>query len=545
VTLATAMAGAGWVAAQAGGYWRYRAALVDPALTQRAILMAYLRANAATTFGRAHGFSAIHSIEAYQDRVPLASYSDFASSIDDISRGAHGVLTRDRVRTLALSSGSVSAAKRVPYTRSLQREFRRAVAPWVFDLCLDRPQLAMGSSYWSITPIAVDRASGAGAVPVGFEEDAEYLGARWKRLVDATLAVPSAVRFVQDMDAFRYVTLLFLLRRSDLSLVSVWHPTFLSLLLEALEPHWEGLVEDLRRGTLSPPSRLPGDVDRDLRSRLRADPRRAAELKAIGPRDASAIWPRLQVVSCWADGHAALALPALRLRVPRARVQPKGLLATEAVVTVPFRGLTPLAIRSHFFEFVRDGRAYLAHQLVPGEVYSVVVTTGGGLYRYRLEDRVRVNGFVEKTPSLAFLGKEDRVSDLCGEKLNETFVAGALAEVCAQLRVTARFAMLAPDLAESPPGYTLYIETNAEPPAELGTMLDDALARNPQYRYCRMLGQIAPVRLFHATAPMFSAYVERSRELGQRAGDIKPLALSAREGWSKVFRGTYHADECR
>jgi hypothetical protein len=545
VTLATAMAGSGWLAAQAGAYWRYRSALAYPAQTQRTILMAYLRANAETRFGRAHGFATIDSIEAFQERVSLASYSDFASSIDDISRGEQNVLTQDRVRTLALSSGSVSAAKQVPYTKALQQEFRRAVGPWVFDLCLDRPRLAIGSSYWSITPIAFDRAPSASVVPVGFEEDAEYLGAPWKRLVDATLAVPSAVRFVQDIDAFRYVTLLFLLRRADLSLISVWHPTFLTLLLDALEPHWTSLLDDLTRGTLRPPSRLAEHVDRELRCRHRADPRRAAALKAIGPRDASAIWPRLQVVSCWADGHAALALPALRSRLPRVHVQPKGLLATEAVVTLPFRGLTPLAIRSHFFEFVREERVLLAHQLVTGEVYSVVVTTGGGLYRYRLEDRVRVNGFVEGTPSLEFLGKEDHVSDLCGEKLNETFVAGAVAEVCAQLRVTARFALLAPDLAESPPGYTLYIETDAAPPAALRTLLDDALARNPHYRYCRTLRQIAPVRLFHATDSMFPAYVERCRALGQRVGDIKPLALSAREGWSRVFQGMYHADEGR
>jgi hypothetical protein len=537
--LATAMAGTGWVAAQAGGYWRYLSALADPAAAQRAILRGYLRANTETTFGRAHGFADIDSIEAYQARVPLASYSDFKASIDEIWRGADAVLTRDRVRTLALSSGSASASKRVPYTRTLQQEFRRAVAPWVFDLCLDRPRLAVGSSYWSITPVAVDRAPSAGGVPVGFEEDSEYLGARWRRLVDATLAVPGDVRFVQDTDAFRYVTLRFLLQRADLSLVSVWHPTFLTLLLEALEPHWESLVEDLRRGTLSPPSRLPEHADRSLRARLRADPRRAVELRAIGPRDTRAIWPHLQVVSCWADGHAALALPALRSRLPGVHVQPKGLLATEAVVTVPFRGLTPVAIRSHFFEFVREGRAHLAHQLVPGHVYSVVVTTGGGLYRYRLEDRVRVNGFIEKTPSLEFLGKEDHVSDLCGEKLNETFVATALAEVIAKAGVAPRFALLAPDLSERSPGYTLYIETEVAVPAALSATLDDALARNPQYSYCRALGQLAPLRVYHATAPMFPAYVARCREMGQRMGDIKPLALSARTGWSQVFRGEY------
>jgi len=543
VTLVAAMGGSAWVAAQAGAYWRYRSALANPVETQRTILMSYLRANAETRFGRTHGFAHIDSVEAFQERVPLATYSDFARSIDDISRGEQNVLTQDRVRTLGLSSGSVAAAKLVPYTKALQQEFRRAVGPWVFDLCLDRPRLATGSSYWSITPVASDRAPSASVVPVGFEEDAEYLGAPWKRLVDATLAVPSAVRFVQDMDAFRYVTLLFLLRRADLSLISVWHPTFLTLLLDALEPHWESLLDDLTRGTLRPPSRLAAHVDRELRCQLRADPRRGGALKTIGPRDASAIWPRLQVVSCWTDGHAALALPALRSRLPRVHIQPKGLLATEAVVTLPFRGLTPLAIRSHFFEFVREERAYLAHQIVPGEVYSVVVTTGGGLYRYRLEDRVRVNGFVEKTPSLEFLGKEDRVSDLCGEKLNETFVASTLAEVFAKVGVTPRFSLVAPDLFESPPGYTLYVETAAEPPVAFSAALDEALARNPHYRYCRALGQLAPVRIFHATTPMFPSYVERCREMGQRVGDIKPLALSARAGWSTVFQGTYRVEE--
>jgi GH3 auxin-responsive promoter len=536
----TVIAGAAWMASNAGGYWRYRSALTDPAATQRAILAQYLRTNATTTFGRRHGFSDIHSIDAYQARVPLASYSDFSPSIEDISRGEAGVLTRDRVRMLALSSGSVSAAKRIPYTSGLQQEFRRAIAPWVLDLYLNHPALALGCSYWSITPVAMESRSAPGAVPVGFEEDSEYLGRAGKRLVDATLAVPGAVRFVRDMDTFRYVTLLFLLRRPDLSLVSVWHPTFLTLLLDALALHWEALLDDVQRGTISPSSNLSKAVGERLRSTLRPDPRRANQLRAIGPRDYAAIWPDLRLVSCWTEGHAALALHALRTMLPHVDIQPKGLLATEAVVTVPFRGLTPLAVRSHFFEFLQEGRAYLAHQLLPGEVYSVVVTTGGGLYRYRLEDRVQVNGFVEKTPSLRFLGKEDHVSDLCGEKLSEIFVASALAEACQRLGVVPRFALLAPDLSAAPPSYTLYLETDNEPPLELGQLLDDGLARNPHYGYCRTLGQLASVRLFRASGPLFSCYVERCRERGQRIGDIKPLSLSSRAGWSDVFPGRYH-----
>jgi GH3 auxin-responsive promoter len=542
MTVSAAIVGAAWMSTNARGYWRFRSALGDPAATQLAILMKYLRANANTSFGRDHGFSKIDSIDAYQAQLPLASYADFSTAIDAISRGEQGVLTRERVRTLALSSGSVSAAKRIPYTRELQKEFRRAIAPWMLDLAFLRPELVSGCAYWSITPVVSDRpaASAApGVVPVGFEEDSEYLGSAWKPLVDCTLAVPGAVRFVSDIDAFRYVTLLFLLRRPDLSLISVWHPSFLTLLLDALALDWELLLDDIKRGMIRPPSPLPARVEADLGARLGPNPRRADELKASGPRNLGRIWPHLRIVSCWAEGHAALYLDQLKMALPGVQIQPKGLLATEAVVTIPFGGLTPLAIRSHFFEFLRDGRTYLAHELVPDAVYSVVVTTGGGLYRYRLEDRVQVNGFVGRTPSLKFLGKEDHVSDLCGEKLNESFVAAALREACAHLGVAPRFALLAPDLSASRPGYTLYLDADRAPASVLASLFDDCLAHNPQYRYCRTLGQLGSVRLFHASSPMYPAYVERCRAMGQRLGDIKPLALSARPGWSGVFAGRY------
>ena len=542
MTLSASLAGAAWISANLSGYWRYRAALFTPAETQWALLRRYLHANARTAFGRAHGFAGIRSIDEYQDRVPLASYSDLSPWIDDISRGRQQVLTRARVRSLGLSSGSVSAAKRIPYTRRLQQEFRRAIAPWVADLYRSRPRLALGSSYWSITPVTRDPLRAQDAIPVGFDEDSEYVGAVWKGLVDATLAVPGAVRFIRDMESFRYVTLLFLLRRRDLSLISVWHPTFLTLLFEAMAPRWDMLIDDVRRGTIRAPSSLPADLERVLDSFLRPDPGRAQELDALGPRDYTAIWPHLRLVSCWAEGHATLHVHELKRMLPNVHVQPKGLLATEAVVTLPFRGLTPLAIRSHFFEFLRDGRPLLSHQILPGDVYSVVVTTGGGLYRYRLEDRVQVNGFVDKTPSLTFLGKEDHVSDLCGEKLNEAFVGGELRTAWTQLGLFPRFALVAPDLSQSPARYTLYLEMDAEPPLELGRFVDERLACNPHYRYCRTLGQLAPLRLFRASSPMFRLYVERCRELGQRVGDTKPLALSTYAGWSAVFPGRYQGE---
>ncbi|HEY4597241.1 MAG TPA: GH3 auxin-responsive promoter family protein, partial [Thermoanaerobaculia bacterium] len=165
----TALLNLPWLAANLPGYLQFRRALTAPERIQRVLLSGYLRGNADTAFGRAHGFAAIRSAEEYRERVPLTLWEDMAPWIDRIAAGEPGILTRSSVRTLEPTSGSSAAAKLIPYTAELQREIRRAVAPWVVDLYGHRPRLALGSAYWSITPLALDDERPAGPVRVGFE----------------------------------------------------------------------------------------------------------------------------------------------------------------------------------------------------------------------------------------------------------------------------------------------------------------------------------------------------------------------------------------
>lgn len=525
-----------WLAANVPGYLRFRQALARPSKSQCSLLRRYLHANAETGFGRAHGFATIRTAEEYRERVPLADWEDLAPWVARIAAGETNVLTRSPVRTLEPTSGSSSAAKLIPYTVDVQREIRRAVTPWIVDLYARRPRLAQGTAYWSITPLALEEERSTGPVRVGFEEDAEYLGGFWSRLVDATLAVPGIVRHVRDMDAFRYITLLFLLRRRDLSLISVWHPSFLTLLVGALPRFWDDLLQDIERGTLIAPGPISEPARRALADRLAPCPHRAAELRGLNPGSLTRLWPRLGLISCWGDAHAALSLPDLSRAFPGVEIQPKGLLATEGFVTIPFAGRWPLAIRSHFFEFLPEGggEPRFSWELEKGGIYSVVLTTGGGLYRYRLQDRACVEGFVERTPSLRFLGKEGHVSDLRGEKLHESFVAGALASAFAKAGLAPRFAMLAP-ADGAPVGYVLYLEAGRMPPPGFVEGLDEELSANPHYRLCRSLGQLTAVRTVLLEQDAFPRYLEHCRRRGQRVGDVKPLALSPQGGWGKVF----------
>ena len=217
-------------------------------------------------------------------------------------------------------------------------------------------------------------------------------------------------------------------------------------------------------------------------------------------------WRNLEVISCWTGAAASLALPRLRAMYPSVAIQPKGLLATEGVVSIPYAGKHPLAITSHFFEFVGEDGVYLAHELREGREYRVILTTGGGLTRYDLGDVVRVNGFVEATPSIEFIGRAGDVVDLCGEKLSEPFVRRAL-ESCG---VDAPVAFLAP----RDDHYALFIDGDAD-----GRAVDAALRANPHYDYCRRIGQLGPIDVVTISSSAFLA----SR--AGKIGNVKPRAL--------------------
>jgi hypothetical protein len=525
-----------WCLSNLPSWWRYRRALAQPARAQERVLRSYVGRNADTAFGRAHGFDRIRSVADYQRRVPIARYEDYEPLIARVARGERAVLTMAPVRRLAVTGGSTAGPKLIPYTAALHAEYARGVGPWVVDLYRRRPQLLGGPAYWSITPrLSVPHVSGA-AIPIGFEEDSRHLGGVAARLIGRAMAVPDCAGEIADHAVHRHLTLLLLLRASDLRLISVWHPSFLTLLLDAMRTGWDALLRDIRDGGVSIGAPLPSRVAAVVAARLRPDPARARELGRIGPDACDCIWPRLGLVSCWGDGAAGGAVEGIRRRLPGTVIQRKGLLATEAIVTLPFGAdeARPLAIRSHFFEFIdAGGRVVLAHELEAGGAYEVIVTTGGGLYRYRLGDLVRVDGVVDRTPSLTFVAREASVSDRVGEKLQEQFVAAAIASVF-EAEAAPAFALLSPERTPRGLSYVLFVEAEQGVPADAAARLESALRANPHYALAVDLGQLAPSSVVRIRGG-FGTFASRAVGRGQRLGDVKPIALDAHGSWSGVF----------
>ena len=468
-------------------------------------LLACLERNQDTSFGRRYRFRDIRSIRDYQQRLPLSEYESFAPLIEQIAHGESDVLFRGQPVAFEKTGGSSGGAKLIPYSTDTLDDLARAFLPWLRNL-IDRYDLTRGTAYWAVSPATRAPEITPGGISVGLPETA-YLGTEAVRPLSALSATPPWIGSIQDISTWQRATLYWLVRRHDLALIWIWSPSFLLQLLDTLDNGDKGLKLWLESGTVVDDHALP--PDHAAAKRL---------MNYFDTRDTRDLWPDLKLVSCWVDAASRPLADALQLRLPQARLEGKGLLATEGVTTVPNRAGNPvLALNSGFFEFLNTAEeTQLAWELSPDEVFEVVLTSACGLYRYRTGDMVRYEGTDNGLSVLRFVGRGSLTSDLVGEKLTEAFVAQCLDGIPG-------FRTLLP-VANPATGYTLVAEQRHAQliDAKLPD-IEQRLGANPQYAYARKLGQLMPLSVTYTPNPL-GAYM-RSVSQRQRLGDIKIPSL--------------------
>ncbi len=222
--------------------------------------MGIIAANRHTAFGRRHGFSELDGADAFRRRVPVQTWEDLYPDIAAMLEGAQDRLCGARPLLWERTSGSGAEPKCIPYPPAALAAFQQAIHPWLHDLLLNYPGIARGRAYFSISPASWTVSATADGTPVGADDDSLYIGEVLRPHLARLLAVPPALGRLSDMEVWRYLTLRFLVEAQDLTLISVWSPTFLTGLLESLPRYADSLIEDLREGTVSPPAnseRLP------------------------------------------------------------------------------------------------------------------------------------------------------------------------------------------------------------------------------------------------------------------------------------------------
>ncbi len=500
--------------------------LARPAEAQTRLLKAITRNLAATEYGQSFNLKAMDDYEDFAAKTPVVSYEDMAEWIARQQRFETHQVVAEPVLFYEKTSGSSGAAKLIPYTQSLKGSFNRMALVWLGDCLLHLPALETGKTFISISPAFQRPETTERGVPVGLTDDAEYLSGWARLLLKPFLFLPAQIKRLQDPANFKRVLATLLVAEARLEIISVWNPSLLLLLLEFMQTNRAQLSEDWRRGHI---------ISEGLRfeyQKPQADRLALLEAETI---DWPRLWPHLKLLSVWTSAHAARAATRLRAQFSDVFLQGKGLLATEAPMTVPLiaaNGYVPLPAEV-FYEFVdAAGNIRRLHELAKGDDYDLIITPQGGLYRYRIGDRVRVTGFYKDAPCLEFMGRSDAVCDLVGEKLNENFVRACLNRL---LDDETLFRCLLPVMKDEEPSFYLLLVDRLSPTtASLEARLDAALGEAFHYRTARLLGQLAPARVCvnaQAQEVFFRIFAER----GMKWGNIKHRDLLTDPGAAERF----------
>lgn len=500
---------------------RFHDALDHPQLAQRVIQTTLCDRLIASEYGASHQ---IRSVDDWQ-QLPIVDYDDIQPWVrQQIAHPHEAILTPDPILFCEKTSGSRGIAKSIPYTRSLRQSFSRLFCIWAQDLIRNGPAFSRGKVYFCVSPqLAEAQVSGApmpdSAIQDALHDDSDYLEPWLQWILSPFLVMVPNIGRIRSAEEFKESLCLTLLREERLEIISVWSPSFITVQLAYIQQHRERLIQSL--GSCISPCR---------RDALLADEIQWTE-----------VWPHLKLISCWDSAAAADQADSVRSHFPGVYVQGKGLLATEAPMTVPLikaqhneiQGYLPL-IDEVFFEFEEikadGGRdVYLLHELEEGVEYQLIVSQKGGLYRYRMGDRVRVTHTYRNTPCLEFLGRSHTTSDMVGEKINSDFVAAILDELSLD---TASFKSLVPVLKPQP-HYLLLLDQSIYSEEAIAHQLEACLCCAHHYHHARLLGQLTPAQVMIA-ADIAERVTQRYIQNGQCWGDLKYSRLETK-AWETLI----------
>lgn len=525
---------AAWLASR-----RLARASRDPMRAQRKLLERLVRDNAATRFGRDHGFAQIRDYAGYARAVPVREFEALRPYIEAQMAG-EPALTAEPPLAYLRTSGSTGKPKDLPLTASHLRELRRIQRTSVAMQYRACPQAFSGSILAIVSPVE------EGRLPNGkpYGSASGIVAGGTPGFLKAKFVLPRAVSDIGD-PTLKYLAILRLaVADGDITYFGSANPSTPLVLMKLYREHRQALEEDVARGTFFRFADLDPQAQAALRARLAPNPARAHELRrlhAAGRERMGELWPRLRMVVTWTCASAGITARALA-----AELAPSTVLYELGYVASEFRGTFSLAphaasgmptFENHFLEFAereawdRGERSCVTlDRLRKGVDYYVIASTASGLYRYFMNDVVRATGRLHATPLLRFVQKGRGVTNITGEKLYEAQVLEAVAAVAAELGLHTRFAMMIAD--EERRGYRLYLEAEQPAPHDAAQVARrvDALLRelNVEYRGKRESGRLAALDLVwlkHDTAAAYKAFCVAR---GQRESQFKAPALAYR-----------------
>ena len=429
---------------------RFDAATRDARATQTELLMDIVRRNAGTEYGKRHGFASVSSVEDYQRQVPLINYEDIKEDVKRVTEGARNVLTAEDPVMFAQTSGTTGDPKFIPVTPSDQGQAHSdQMRTWLYTAHRDHPTIFDGKVVSLVSP-AVE-----GHTPSGlpFGSTSGHIYRHMSPVVKRVYGIPYEVFEIEDYQA-KYYAIMRIAVTQDVRMLATANPSSILKLAEKAQEFAEDIIRDVRDGALDRAMPIDPAIRAHVEKGLRPDPALARRLDEMRSRRGGRLlpgdyWPRLALIGCWKGGTVGHYLskfdawfrPDGGAPVP---VRDWGYLSSECRGSIPLSddgSKGALTVAANFFEFaaVEDVESQpdspekwsylIAPDLEVGREYYIFVTTTSGLYRYDINDVIRVESRYQDTPEIVFLRKGRGMTNITGEKLSVNQVIAAVEAV--------------------------------------------------------------------------------------------------------------------
>ena len=368
-------------------------------------------------YGTRYNFPDIDSTDAYRTRIPLANYDTYQPMVQLSARiDGTDIFTDGDISAYTLSYGRVGVPKRLPATQ-------KSLAPYLKEMermLGGKKVFFMAESLPYRSPVLnLDRkytSTLTGLLLSEFYNENLRVSLSRKR---ADITTPSELLFPDELMDLEYPRLFFALREKDITTIYAPNAYIFLSSIQRLAKDWEKLCDDIEAGHISELKRFPDDKRKKLNSRIAPEPERAKELRGIFKsckdgnilRLVKDIWPSL--VEVIADGTGSCAIYADTIRDNMRHVKySNDFLATEEgfiAKAVPNTDMYELDLSANFYEFMplNESKTLLAHELVPGGEYRVIVSGFSGLYRYCTNTLVRCEEVSERSVTVSKLCPRD------------------------------------------------------------------------------------------------------------------------------------------
>ena len=414
--------------------------------------------------------------------VPVITYEDIKADVERMKMGEKNILTSYKFRHLNLTSGTTGEPKLIPLTDEQSAVFMKYKTQYmsgIFDKYLD-PSWVKGKTFFIIEgehetlDTGVTIGSATSIMVDALKGDFKPFISLFRSLYTSP---PEAMVPGPDIDT-KYIHLRFAMMDRNIVGINTALYSSIVLLMTYIYDNYEIIINDIEKGTIDSSIILPDDVRKNLLERIEPMPERAEELREIfknGPdiQFIPLIWPKLQYITGVGTGDFSVYDKILEEQFHGGKIHNiyMGIVSSEGMWSVPI-GIDDvnsiLIPDSSFMEFLdleydEDfSKCVTIEQLEEGKTYEIIVTNLGGLYRYRLGDAIKVNGFYNKTPIVEFMFRVNKTVNMAGEKTTEEMLKKAIEDSLDEFDLSFKDYTMYPDFSQSPGKYVVMIESDDE-----------------------------------------------------------------------------------